>query len=73
MNASGYQVARRMRAMLDDLIADLPEHRRPALERQRDLLTDAVTSAIADGQRADALVADRQGIGMARDAGPSSA
>jgi hypothetical protein len=55
-----------MKAMLDDLIADLPESRHPALERQSDLLDNAVASAISEGQRADALVADRQGIGMAR-------
>jgi uncharacterized membrane protein len=64
--AGQYQVARRMRAMLDDLIADLPERRRPALERQRDLLEDAVAAAIPESQRADALVPDRQGIGVAR-------
>jgi len=64
--AGQYQVARRMRAMLDDLIADLPESRRPALRRQSDLLDDAVASAISEGQRADALVPDRQGIGMSR-------
>jgi len=66
--ASQYQVARRMRALLDDLIADLPEDRRAALQRQSDLLDDAVAAAISEGQRADALVADRQGIGMVRGA-----
>ena len=63
--AGQYQVARRMRALLDDLIHDLPEGRRAVLQRQSDLLNNAVTSAITAGQRADALVADRQGIGMA--------
>ena len=66
LDAGQYQVARRMRALLDDLVADLPERRRAALQRQSDLLADAVASAIPEGQRADALVADRQGIGMAR-------
>jgi len=69
--ASQYQVARRMRALLDDLITDVPENRRPALQRQRDLLLDAVTTAIPQGQRADAVVPDRQGIGMAR-TGPAA-
>ena len=64
--AGQYQVARRMRALLDDLINDLPVGRRAVLQRQSDLLNDAVTSAITSGQRADALVADRQGIGMAQ-------
>jgi uncharacterized membrane protein len=64
--AGQYQVARRVRALLDDLIADVPDHRRPALERQRDLLEDAIASAIPESQRADALGTDRQGLGMAR-------
>jgi hypothetical protein len=58
-----------MRAMLDDLIVDVPERRRPALERQSDLLYDAVATAIPESQRAHALVPDRQGIGMARQSG----
>jgi uncharacterized membrane protein len=62
--AGQYQVARRLRALLDDLIADVPEKRRPALLQQGTLLDDAVASAIPQNQRADALVPDRQGIGM---------
>jgi uncharacterized membrane protein len=64
--AGQYQVARRMRAMLDDLIADVPDSRRPALEIQSHLLEDAVASSVPEAQRADALVPDHQGIGMAR-------
>jgi len=64
--AGQYQVARRMRALLDDLLADLSEDRRPALQRQSDLLDDAVATAITQAQRADALIADRQGLGMSR-------
>jgi uncharacterized membrane protein len=64
--ANQYQVARRLRALLDALIADLPEKRRPPLVQQRTLLDDAISSAIPGGQRAAALVADRQGIGMSR-------
>ena len=62
--ANQYQVARRLRALLDDLIADLPQKRRPPLVEQATLLDDAVASAIPQSQRADALVPDRQGIGM---------
>jgi Predicted membrane protein (DUF2254) len=62
--AGQYQVARRLRALLDALIADLPEKRRPPLVGQGTLLDDAVASAIPRGQRAAALVPDRQGIGM---------
>jgi uncharacterized membrane protein len=64
--AGQYQVVRRLRALLDAVVADVPERRRPALARQRSLLEDAIASAIPESQRADALVADRQGIGMAR-------
>jgi uncharacterized membrane protein len=64
--AGQYQVVRRLRALLDDLIADLPERRQPALVRQLGLLDDATAAAIPPSQRADALVADRQGIGMSR-------
>ena len=63
--AGQYQVVRRLRALLDALIDDLAEDRRPALTEQRRLLDDAVAAAIAQNQRADALVPDRQGIGMA--------
>jgi uncharacterized membrane protein len=64
--AGQYQVARRLRALLDALIADVPERRQPALVRQQGLLDDAVAAAIPASQRDDALVADRQGIGMSR-------
>jgi uncharacterized membrane protein len=66
--AGQYQVARRLRALLDDLTADLPERRRPPLAAQRALLDDAIASAIPENQRAAALVPDRQGIGMSRPA-----
>lgn len=62
--AGQYQIARRLRALLDALIADVPERRRPALVEQRRLLDDAVSSGIPQGQRAGAPVPDRQGIGM---------
>ena len=64
--AGQYQVVRRLRALLDALIADVPERRQPALLQQRSLLDDAVAAAFPPNQRADALVADRQGIGMSR-------
>ncbi len=64
--AGQYQVARRLRALLDALIADVPEKRRPPLVEQGTLLDNAVSSKIPQSQRADALVPDRQGIGMSR-------
>jgi uncharacterized membrane protein len=64
--AGQYQIARRMTALLDVLVNDVPQRRRSALVRQQALLADAVCSAIPLHQRKDSLVADRQGIGMAR-------
>lgn len=66
--AGQYQVSRRMRALLIDLIADLPPERHPALQRQLDLLDLAVDERFPDPlQRADALLADRQGLGLGRE------
>jgi uncharacterized membrane protein len=64
--AGQYQIARRVRALLDALLDDVPERRRPALHAQRALLDDAVVRRFPEDQRADALVADRQGLGMSR-------
>lgn len=64
--AGQYQIARRVRALLDALLDDGPERRRPALLAQRALLDDAVVRRFPEDQRADALVADRQGLGMSR-------
>jgi uncharacterized membrane protein len=70
--AGQYQVARRLRALLNDLIADLPERRRVPLVEQGNLLDDAVASAIPLNQRAAALIPDRQGIGMSHRGSPDS-
>jgi uncharacterized membrane protein len=64
--AGQYQIARRVRALLDALLDDVPERRRPALLAQRALLDDAVVRRFPEDQRADALVADRQGLGTSR-------
>jgi uncharacterized membrane protein len=64
--AGQYQIARRVRALLDALVADLPERRHPALLAQRALLEDAVERRFPAPQRRDALAADRQGLGMSR-------
>ena len=64
--AGQYQVARRLRGLLDALIADMPEHRQPALETQSGLLADSVEHSYSQTQRADALVPDPQGLGMSR-------
>ena len=62
--AGQYQIARRLRALLEHLIADLREERRPALVRQRQLLDEVVERLVPAAQRDDALVADPQGLGL---------
>jgi len=62
--ANQYQIDRRLRALLQSLIAEVPSRRRAALEGQLSLLDDAIVGSIPEGQRAPALVADRQGLGM---------
>jgi uncharacterized membrane protein len=65
--AHSVQVARRLRAMLDNLIATLPPHRHEALLRERERLDDMVQRAY---QHADDLalarVADSQGLGASQ-------
>ena len=60
------QVARRLRAALDDLIEVAPSERRPVLEQQAELLEQAVASSSRPVLDVGfALQADRQGIGVA--------
>jgi uncharacterized membrane protein len=62
--AGSIQVNRRLRAMLDHLIAELPEARRPALQEELALLRNAVTRGFRDeADRRRAGVADYQGVG----------
>jgi uncharacterized membrane protein len=62
--ASSVQVARRMEAMLADLIALLPPLRRPALQAQRALLERAIDAQHPfDEDAALARVPDLQGLG----------
>jgi uncharacterized membrane protein len=58
------QVARRLRAMLDHLIAALPDTRQPPLRQELALLNTAVARKFPDEEdRKRAGVADYQGIG----------
>jgi uncharacterized membrane protein len=58
------QVARRLRAMLEHLIAALPETRRPPLQAELALLGNAVERRFPDAEdRKRAGVADFQGVG----------
>jgi len=62
--ATSTQVARRLRAVLEDLCRLAPAGRRPALEQQLVLLDQAVARAYPDPAERDlALVADRHGLG----------
>jgi uncharacterized membrane protein len=62
--ANNLQVARRMRAMLDDLQRTLPEHRHAALETELELLDWAIQTHFSRPEElALARIADSQGLG----------
>jgi uncharacterized membrane protein len=62
--SGSFQVVRRLRAMLENLIASLPADRRPPLEVQMRMLARAVERAFPDAEdRASATYADPQGLG----------
>jgi uncharacterized membrane protein len=62
--ASSVQIARRLRAMLDNLIATLPPHRHPALEQERRRLDQAIEGLYPIPEDlALARVPDTQGLG----------
>jgi uncharacterized membrane protein len=62
--ASSLQVARRLKALLSDLIDVAPEERRRALHEELRLLARAVERAFPDVEdRGRASVADQQGLG----------
>jgi uncharacterized membrane protein len=58
------QVTRRLSAAIDDLLSAVPDERKPALLRQRDLLCDAVARVVdTPAGRETALEPDRLGLG----------
>jgi uncharacterized membrane protein len=62
--AENFQIARRLRAMIENLIANLPESRRPALRQELDLLDRTIDSLyILPEDIALARVSDTQGLG----------
>lgn len=62
--AGNVQIARRLRAMLDNLVASLPRHRRPPLEDERARLDRALESLYRlPEDLALARIADSQGLG----------
>ncbi len=67
------QVARRLRALLEDLREAIPQYRRPAVEAELRLLDASADRAYADrDDRLSAAARDRQGLGAGK-AGAASA
>jgi uncharacterized membrane protein len=66
--ASSIQVMRRMRALLMDLLAQVPAERCRALERYLERVDAGIHSSFPEREdRKDALVQDRQGLGVSRE------
>ena len=65
--AGSIQVVRRLRAMIENLLAVLPQERRPLLREQLTLLDRAVQRSFADpADRAAGEIGDPQGVGSSR-------
>jgi uncharacterized membrane protein len=63
--ANSIQVMRRMRALLQDLMANVPPERRAALQRYLARVDNGIRRTFEDGDdRKDALEVDRQGLGL---------
>lgn len=68
VGAAQPQVARRLKAALEDLKTVTPLERQPALDRQLDLLEELVGQRFDEEQDISAsLIADQQGIGSGQD------
>jgi uncharacterized membrane protein len=66
--ASSVQVMRRMNALVNDLIAVLPEQRHPGLRHWDERLRNTIERSFPEGEdRQEASKEDRQGLGMPRD------
>jgi len=62
--AENFQIARRLRAMVDNLVATLPESRRPALRQELELLDRTIENLyILPEDMALARISDTQGLG----------
>jgi len=63
--ATSVQVMRRMRAMISDLIAALPQERHAALEHHQGRLNATIARSFADAEeKLEASMEDRQGLGV---------
>ena len=66
--ASSIQVMRRMRALLSELMTQVPAERRTALARYLERVDAGIRSSFPEGEdRKDALDEDRQGLGVSRE------
>jgi uncharacterized membrane protein len=66
--ASSIQVMRRMRALLQDLMAHVPAGRRAALQRYLTRVDNGIRRTFEDvDDRKDAFEVDRQGLGLSRE------
>lgn len=64
--AQNMQIARRLRAMIENLIQTLPKHRHPVLQRELDLLDREIERLFVNPEdRALARLGDSQGLGGA--------
>jgi len=61
--ASSLQVARRLQALLTDLVAAAPRQRRPPVQARIEALRQVVTAAFPDAGGREAASPDRQGLG----------
>lgn len=66
--ASSVQICRRLRAVLEDLLASTPDVRHAAIDAHQRRLDATLRSAFPEGslERETALVADRTGLGLGR-------
>ena len=66
--ASSIQVMRRLRALIKNVIEQVPHERRPALLGYLTRIDNGIARAFDDqGDRGDALSEDRQGLGLSRE------
>jgi uncharacterized membrane protein len=71
--ATSVQVARRLKALISDLISALPKERYPALRHHQERLDSTIAHSFEDAEdKLEASMEDRQGLGVPRRRGPDS-
>lgn len=65
--ATSIQVMRRMKALVSDLISALPQERHQSLKHHEERLNSTIARSFGDlEERLEALIEDRQGLGVPR-------